>query len=342
VSAIVPDLRKVEFTNGLPQVPVNFVQVTAPTSDTGGQIEWNIDTQSSTGMAGVVKSVTIYNFDSLADGSIEQGFNRFASDDIAQVGNASFGGCEFVHYALGMVTTADLTLAETVAQGQTVFASSGDAGSACGVSALPPVSGPFSIPSVEYPASSPYVMSVGGTSTMANRSDGSYLTETVWKGGGGGVSYIEHAAPWQSSLGPFGLPYEGPRLVPDIAMTGDPWTGLLTMVNGSVQVGWGGTSLASPMSMGVYARLLSRHPELGNAAAALYGPYVASGGGFANVLGGQFNSAFYPKSLTPAVIGGFNDVFLGANGEFQAYPGFDETTGMGSFNINSLFVWWGS
>jgi pseudomonalisin len=53
----------------------------------------------------------------------------------------------------------DESFAEAAVQGQTVFASAGDTGGFCTVA---PTNGvPAGIPDVEYPAASPYVVSVG-------------------------------------------------------------------------------------------------------------------------------------------------------------------------------------
>ncbi len=46
---VVSDLAFAEDLQGLPQVPVNVVNVGDPSTDTAGVDEWNLDTQSSTG-----------------------------------------------------------------------------------------------------------------------------------------------------------------------------------------------------------------------------------------------------------------------------------------------------
>jgi subtilase family serine protease len=73
---------------------------------------------------------------------------------------------------------------------------------------------------VQYPASSPYVVSVGGT-TLQVDSSGNYLSETPWFGTSGGISFIEpepsYQVPVQST---------GGRTVPDVAFIGNPSTGV--------------------------------------------------------------------------------------------------------------------
>ncbi len=69
----------------------------------------------------------------------------------------------------------------------------------------------------------------------------------------------------------------------------------------------GGTSLASPLSLGVWDRLESGHANgLGFASPQLY----ALNGGAA-----------------------FHDVTLGDNGPYPATPGYDLATGIGSFDV---------
>ncbi|MGH3049654.1 MAG: S53 family peptidase, partial [Gaiellaceae bacterium] len=161
VSGVITDLRSEESANGLPQVPVQVVQVGLPSSDTAGADEWDMDTQYSTGMADTVSQLDIYDTTSLTDADITLEFSRFASDDQARAGSASFGECEYQAYLDGSMVAMDQVFNEAAAQGQTVFASSGDTGGFCPV--VPDNGVPAGAPDVNYPASSPYVVSVGGT-----------------------------------------------------------------------------------------------------------------------------------------------------------------------------------
>ena len=84
----------------------------------------------------------------------------------------------------------------------------------------------------------------------------------------------------------------------------------------------GGTSLSSPLALGVWARAVSINPKLGFAAPRLYELYDPTGG-----TGGVVGS--YPS-------GGFNDILVGNNGFYDATPGYDLTTGLGTLNIGQL------
>jgi subtilase family serine protease len=97
-------------------------------------------------------------------------------------------------------------------------------------------------------------------------------------------------------------------------MCGDPNTcGAYIVVGGALTCCYGGTSLSSPLSVGSWARIETAHSnKLGFAGPLIY--QLANGG---------------PTPSSPY----FNDVILGANGYGVALPGYDYTTGLGSWDI---------
>lgn len=336
VSQTVSDLQLAEQTQGLAQVPVTVVKVGVSTPDTAGIDEWDLDTQSSTGIAGTVKALYLYDTSSLTDSDIANEYSHWESDNLAQTGNSSFGECEFSPYLDGAMKADDQILLFAAAHGQTMFASSGDTGSSCGLLGTNgvPGSGP---PMVEYPSSSPWVIAVGGTTLLSN-TDETYAGEVSWNSGGGGLSQFENAAAWMQPVQlTTGIVAAGNlRGVPDIAMAADPNSGgylvYMTVPASSATgsctspCGIGGTSEASPLSMGVYARMLSAHPGLGFAGPHLYANYQQYEGGESTV------------TATPpyATYGGFHDIIVGTNGIYSALPGYDYTTGLGTFDISNL------
>jgi subtilase family serine protease len=337
VSQTVTDLRYEEQQLALPQVPVNIVKVGLSSSDTAGVGEWDLDTQSSTGIAGNVKGLYIYDTTSLTDSDVANEYNRWESDNLAQLGNSSFGECEYQAYLDGAMKADDQTMMFAAAHGQTMFASSGDTGSSC---ALAPTNGaPGSGPTmVEYPAASPWIVAVGGTTATSNN-DETYMGETAWNAGGGGLSQFENATSWEQPVQiTTGILAAGNlRGVPDISMAADPNAGgylvyvqqPLVFLNGTCgpgPCGIGGTSEASPLAMGVYARMLSAHPLLGFAAPLFYHNYQKYEGGESLVQGPPPTESY----------GGFHDIITGANGAYQAIPGYDYTTGVGTFDISAL------
>ncbi len=337
VSQTVTDLRYEEQQLGLPQVPVTVVKVGLSSPDTAGLGEWDLDTQSSTGIAGNVKTLYIYDTTSLTDSDIANEYNKWESDNLAQLGNSSFGECEYQAYLDGSMKADDQTMMFAAAHGQTMFASSGDTGSSCALAPTngAPGSGP---PMVSYPAASPWIVAVGGTTATSNN-DETYMGETAWNAGGGGLSQFENATSWEQPVQlTTGIVAAGNlRGVPDIAMAADPNAGgylvyvqqPLVFLNGTCgpgPCGIGGTSEASPLSMGVYARMLSAHPTLGFAAPVLYHNYQQYESGESLVQGPPPTESY----------GGFHDIISGANGAYQAIPGYDYTTGLGTFNISAL------
>ncbi len=102
---------------------------------------------------------------------------------------------------------------------------------------------------VAYPAASPDVIGVGGTSLHLN-SNGSYQSETAWSGSGGGISSYEREPLYQAQ---FGIPDDsrGYRGAPDVSYNGDPGTGvaIYDSIGISGAAGWfqvGGTSAGTP------------------------------------------------------------------------------------------------
>ena len=126
---------------------------------------------------------------------------------------------------------------------------------------------------VGYPASSPHVVSVGGTSLMMTGAGGqAWGTESVWGGSGGGCSVNFPAQAWQSGVSDWsavgcGTGSESRRASNDVAADANPYTGVA--VYDSVPYlapgepprdgsppGWtplGGTSVASPLVASVFA-----------------------------------------------------------------------------------------
>lgn len=147
---------------------------------------------------------------------------------------------------------------------------------------------------VNYPSSSAYVTAVGATALFVD-SRYAYAFETVWGsvkpenasyvydgGTGGGISQFYGPVGWQGSIsnftaGGYGVisTYGNRRALPDIAMLGDPRTGLLIVAQGAV-VQDGGTSLACPLFSATLllvnqARsLLNKETPIGHAAPYLY------------------------------------------------------------------------
>jgi Prealbumin-like fold domain len=173
--------------------------------------------------------------------------------------------------------------------GVTYLASTGDWGSA----------------DPEYPAFSPNVVAVGGTSLTLN-SDNSYNSETGWGyfsnsvgefiGSGGGVSQFESEPSYQAAFQATGY-----RTTPDVSMDADPATGAYitdpyNITSGSPFEVVGGTSLSAPLWGGLMTlvnqgRAQAGQPTLnsGNPTDAQQAIYTVSSNDF-NQIGGGYNT----------------------------------------------------
>jgi subtilase family serine protease len=188
--------------------------------------------------------------------------------------------------------------------GVTFTASSGDSGNGVG-----------------YPAVSPYVVAVGGTTAHPD-SLGNYSSETAWSGSGGGQSGVEAKPLYQTNFG-VSSPRRG---VPDVAYDADPNTGfpVYDTVKYYGQAGWfqvGGTSAGAPQWAALFA--------IANSMRAAYSKPTLS----------SFNSVQYALYNSTWSVN-FHDVTAGANGTCgsvcQAGPGYDFVTGLGSPKADQL------
>ena len=277
--------------------------------------------------------IRVYEAPNTTSGFVDT-YNQIVADDAARVVSTSWGLCEAdeLRYAPGVLAAESYLFEEAAAQGQTIFAASGDAGNdACAYHDSVPSS---PVLSVLDPASQPYVVGVGGTTAVTVTQP---PIETVWNdqlssgASGGGISKIWHQPPWmpraadrQSSRGPCAAPVGTVcRTVPDVSAFADELTGITIYFQGS----WdtiGGTSSAAPLWAAMLADV--------NASAACRGsPATSQGVGFAAPL-------LYRVAADPATYAsGFNDVTVGNNDDYRvtgttysARPGYDLATGLGT------------
>lgn len=295
------DLQDFASSAGYGTVATSVINSGTPTSDTSGTEEWNLDSQDILAAAGgAVQQMNFYVAPSMTNADITAAFNAAVSDGTAKVINVSLGECETSAQSDGMTASADQIFQAAVAQGQTFSVSTGDSGSyECGGRTA----------RQSYPAVSPYVIAVGGT-TLSTSGKTGYLSETTWNGGGGGPSYTESAPAWQTSAGVLTIS-KTKRGVPDVSFDADPNSGALVLVNGSTsQIG--GTSLAAPLFTGFWARIESANGNnIHSPAPSIYKYFKA-------------NPSLY------------HDVTSGSNGAYSAAKGWDYTTGWGSLNIANL------
>jgi subtilase family serine protease len=198
----------------------------------------------------------------------------------------------------------------------TVFASSGDFGSS-----NPDVNGNiYPFPTVGYPASSPRVTAVGGTSLYSDTA-GNYLYEIAWFAGGGGVSQQFAEPSYQFSLPSSVQQILGQhRGLPDVAYNADGNTTILVYTSflpapNQGFFGIGGTSEGSPQWAGI----------------------IADANQFAGHPLGFLNPRLYRSHQSRA----FHDIVYGANAlngvsGYVAVGGWDATTGWGTPDAGRL------
>jgi subtilase family serine protease len=283
--------------------------------------------------------------------------SEIASNPAGSLFSMSFGLTEQTFGGAAKVQTAkfDADFQQGLAKGDNFFASSGDNGT-FNNSKQKKDSGTYNFPTVGWPASSPYVTSVGGTHDPAYyASIAGGDTEAVWNeswgpiGTGGGVSAIYAKPSWQNA-GP-----SGGRVVPDTswnaAVNGgvDVWITSYPDYNCGNTTGcwtfYGGTSASSPQTAGLAALVNAARADAGKSpvgfvAPLLYGGIGANAADYKDIVPLHYGSA--PKTFSGTDVGVAGTVQKSAgdlvdNQMWQVpvagYPttsGFDATTGWGT------------
>lgn len=264
--------------------------------------------------------------------------------DAVPVVSTSWGDCER-NIDPQEIQQENVYFMAAAAQGQSIFAASGDSGSA-GCEFDNP-NNPDTRLNAGDPGTQPYVISVGGTSlTMHNGT--SYGSETTWNNqygaSGGGISQYWPAPTWQNTQG-VNSSYSSSsicnapsgticRETPDVSLHADPNNGYLSYCSSgaagcSSNGDWyiiGGTSAAAPM----WAALAAMANEMS----------LRQGGfdlGFLNPLLYQIasNPTSYASSFHD-ITSGTDDYNQQNNGSYPATPHYDMATGLGSYNAYNL------
>jgi hypothetical protein len=339
------DVRTFRSSSALPandpQMIVNGADPGFP--DSGDEMESTLDVE----WAGAISPNTTVKFVTSKSGAsdgVALSAQYAVVNRVAPIVTLSYGLCEASSGSAGSAFWNNLW-SQAAGYGITVFVSAGDAGAAgCdspseatatlgqGVNAL---------------CSSPYSTCVGGTMFNDASNPGqywsssngagmasvlSYIPELPWNesgaatgalwAGGGGASIVYSKPSWQSAPG---VPADGKRDVPDVAMTAAIHDAYIVEFQSGV---WyvAGTSAAAP-SLASAAALIDQ-----NAGAAQ----------------GNINPNLYALATLQYSNGGsavFHDITSGNNSVpgvtgFTAGPGYDEATGLGSVDANLLVNHW--
>jgi subtilase family serine protease len=271
---IFQDVNTWSSRRGLPAMsPSQLQQVVAPGTyrrpqnnrqdPQGWYGEETLDVEAVHGMAPAAKIVYVGAPNNYQD--LDAALNHVVDRHLADIVTNSYGwNGEML--PPGFIKPLNDTLIQAAAEGIGVYFSSGDSGDETST---------LGVASTDFPASSPWVTAVGGTS-LGVGATGSRVVETGWGtsnydctdqspactrtgwlyGSGGGVSQVFAEPSYQVQAG---LKLSG-RGVPDVAAVGDPQTGYLvgqtqTFPDGAYydEYRLGGTSLASPLFAGIVA-----------------------------------------------------------------------------------------
>jgi hypothetical protein len=293
--------------------------------DPSGQVEADLDIQQ---VATQAPGASIVSYEGPNTGQgVYDVWNTIVTDDAAQVVSTSWGECEAIALQGGMSGGFSSLFTQAAAQGQSIFAATGDSGSEdCYPSDL------ATSLAVDYPASDPGVTAVGGTTLgpnsqvvwndcQAQEATSVCGEQSVTGATGGGVSAIESRQSGQPAVN---VPAEvsclnGCREVPDVsANAGTPME--IYCLQAGCNGGWAfarGTSFASPFWAGLEAdRSDGCTSQTGLFNPALYALYSQ----------GAYGTAFTDiKSGDNDLIGGGTNV-----GQYPALNGYDLASGIGS------------
>jgi subtilase family serine protease len=352
----------------------------------GDETEADLDVEWSGAIApkATIKYVTVGNnpnfnvFNSLQD-AIDN--NR------APIISISYGNCE-ANLSKSFVLTMQQWAHQANAQGQTISGPSGDDGAAdCDSNVSSATHGL----AVDVPASIPEVTGVGGSeftgdaaatvsngcaaatqywSTSCSATSGasalSYIPETTWNdpptsqgfsSGGGGASTIFGKPSWQTGTG---VPSDGKRYVPDIALSASPphdaylicsqdyFDSATPPVNltscttgfrasdGQALQGIGGTSAGAPTFAGIVALInqATSSNRLGNVNPMLYSLFAN------NSVSHAFHDIASGTNKVPCTAGTKNCPSGTTSIGFSAGTGYDQVTGLGSLDVAKLTAAW--
>jgi subtilase family serine protease len=285
---------------------------------------------------------------------MDAAMNHVVDRGLAQIVTNSYGWSTEL-LPRGFIKPLNDTLIQAAVEGIGIYFSSGDNGDEIAN---------MGYRTVDWTASSPWVTAVGGTSLGIGASN-DYLFETgwgtarsvltgsawvptppgeYWYGAGGGTSRL-FGQPWYQAdaVPPAIANYFGAvpgRAVPDVAMDGDPTTGMLvgqtqTFSDGTYYDTYriGGTSLSSPLFAGLMALAdqAAGHPH-GFANPALY--ELAGSSAFRDIVD--------PPSTIAAVRSDYDNGESGSvsyslrtmnqTGTLHTILGYDDVTGLGTPN----------
>jgi hypothetical protein len=295
------DITIYETEAGLPNVPLTVVPIDGGVASPGGDnAEVCLDIETAIAMAPGLSRVYVYEAPNPSPWV--DLLSRMANDNLSKQLSCSWGGGP-------PDAAAEVIFQQMAAQGQSFFNAAGDSDAFCASTAI------------SFPAESPNITQVGGTTLTTAGPVGAYVSERVWNWGGGtgtggGIS-VSYAIPtWQQGIDM--VANHGSttmRNIPDVALTAD---NVYVRYNNGSWGNFGGTSCAAPLWAGFMALVNERAIANGRPTVGFLNPAISVIG-----KGAGYNDSFY-------------DTTVGANNNscqptlFPAVAGFDLCTGWGT------------
>ena len=374
---VLPDANITAFRNaaGLPAINLKLqLAGTDPGISTTDIDEAHLDVEWSGASAPGATILYVYGKDVLAN-SLTTAID--ASPTIAPIISISYGGCES-GFGASFLATYNQLLQMANAKGITVMSSSGDDGATdCDTSGIASEG-----LTVDFPTSSPFVTSTGGT--MFNEGSGNYwnstnstisipnvgsvtssfigsatprIPEQPWNettasggldaggSGGGGASGFFSKPAWQTGLG---VPSDSSRDVPDISLNAAAQhDGYVVCSQGSCANGF----LAANGQANVFGGTSFVAPSLAGIL-ALVEQKLGTG------ALGNIGPTLYGLASGPTASSIFHDIITGNNSVpcsqgtpncpsggaigYNAATGYDQAAGLGTLDVNMLVTNWAS
>jgi uncharacterized protein (TIGR03437 family) len=250
--------------------------------------------------------------------------------------------------AATQATSAQAIAQQANAQGETWLACSGDSGAeGCDSNNYATVAGTHGLAISVY-TGVPEITGVGGTTFVEGNTPTNYwavyngnfyaptalgyIPETTWQGSGGGYSTIFFKPDWQAAAVTGG----NARGAPDVSFSANPNHDGYIIFNSGQYAVVGGTSVGTPVMAGMVA-LLNQYlgtNGVGNINPNLYRLQQTAPNVFHDITTG--NNFHLCQSGSTGCTNGFTSI------GFNAGPGWDPVTGIGSVDAYNLLTEWGS
>jgi subtilase family serine protease len=352
-----PGLTNSSYRQLVPK-PGEFTDQAACQFPSGWQGEQTLDVESVHGVA--PGAHILYVGGANCGGGLDVAMSKILDNKLATIVSNSYGNAGEAIPADVIQGEVNLQL-QAAGEGIGLYFSSGDSGDE---------TARLGYPSPDFPASSPWVTSVGGTSMGIDKT-GKLAFEAGWGdavdqivkdasgnlvytqplpgtrfvgGAGGGASAVFAQPDYQKNAVPAALA-NGHRVSPDVAALADPYTGFqigirpiindATLETGNfVNETYGGTSLASPIVAAQIAIVQqSTHTSIGFANPTLYSVNRTLPNSFRDVVPQNPTQAV---AYTSRVSGNSYLVSFDQDTSLKTATGYDSVTGLGGVSLSLL------